>query len=82
MENEEQKSGFNKECLLCTSFASCLCLVCNNYFCDSCYTTIHDKPKSKNHKKEDIDPFIPIDLYCPKHPKDRLNLFCISEKGN
>lgn len=81
MKNEEKKSGFNKECQLCQFNALYLCLECNNYFCDSCHNLIHNKQKNEKHKKEELDPFIPIDLYCPKHPKDRLNLFCISEKG-
>ena len=25
--------------------------------------------------------FVPIETKCPNHPKDRLNLFCLDEKG-
>ena len=32
-------------------------------------------------KKEKIDPYIPIDLKCPQHPRVSNNLFCIDEKG-
>ena len=35
-----------------------------------------------NHKKENIDPFIPIELKCPIHPQNPMNLFCVDEKGN
>ena len=70
-----------KECGICESEATCLCFECSNYFCESCYKMIHDKTKNNNHKKENIDPFIPIELKCPNHPQDRMNLFCINEKG-
>ena len=42
---------------------------------------IKDIKNDLKHKKENIDPFIPIDLKCPNHPQDRMNLFCINEKG-
>ena len=37
--------------------------------------------ENKNHKKEKIDYFLPIDTRCPEHPKVPLDLFCINEKG-
>ena len=40
---------------------------------------VHDKKKSNNHKKENIDPFIPIELKCPIHPQNPLNLYCADE---
>ena len=43
---------------------------------------IHDIKKNPQHKKENIDPFVPIDIKCPEHPMDRMNLFCLDEKGN
>ncbi len=52
-----------------------------NYYCDSCYKFIHDIKDNKNHKKEKIDYFLPIDTRCPEHPKIPLDLFCIDEKG-
>ena len=70
-----------KECEICYSNATCLCFKCNNYFCERCYKVIHDIKNDPKHKKENIDPFIPIDLKCPNHPQDRMNLFCINEKG-
>ena len=78
---DNKKSKKKKECGICESDAAWLCFECNNYFCESCYKMIHDKIKSLNHKKENIDPFIPIDLKCPYHPKDRMSLFCIKEQG-
>jgi len=41
---------------------------------------IHDKPANNQHKKEKIDYFVPIDIKCPKHPKDRMNLYCVDDK--
>jgi len=71
-----------KLCDICESNATCLCFQCNNYFCEICYKMIHDKKKNNNHKKENIDPFIPIELKCPIHPQNPMNLFCVNEKGN
>ena len=70
-----------KNCDICGENANCLCFNCINYFCDSCFKLIHDKQKNSNHKKEKIDPYIPIELKCKEHPKIPLNLFCIDEKG-
>ena len=58
-----------------------LCFQCNNYFCELCYKFVHDKEINSNHKKENIDPFVSIDLKCPEHPQDGISLFCIDEKG-
>ena len=78
----EKKVKLIKECEICESNANCLCFICNEYFCDSCFKMIHDKKKSKsNHKKEKIDIYIPIELKCQEHPDVHLNLFCIDEKG-
>ena len=70
-----------KQCELCGETAKSLCLQCNSYFCDSCYKFVHDKKKNLEHKKEVIDPFVPIDTKCLSHPIIPLNLFCIDEKG-
>ena len=82
MEKEEQKSILYKECQLCQSNAPFLCFECNYYLCESCFNLIHSKQKNSAHKKEPLDPIVPIELNCKKHPKDRLNLFCFKEKGN
>ena len=52
------------------------------YFCDSCYNLAHKKENRKMHKKEKIDYFIPIDMKCPEHNLNVINLFCLDEKGN
>ena len=70
-----------KTCEICGNDATSLCFKCISYFCDSCYKFIHDKKINSNHKKEKIDYFVPIDTKCPDHPKDRINLFCVDEKG-
>ena len=77
----EEKYKFFKECEICKTNASCLCFQCNNYYCESCYKFVHDKQANSSHKKESIDPFMPIDIKCPDHPQDRMYLFCVDEKG-
>ena len=42
---------------------------------------MHDRKKNKDHKKEKIDLFIPIDTKCPEHEGSPMNLFCVDEKG-
>ena len=78
---DKEKSKLIKECNICKSNATLLCFQCDNYFCESCYKFVHDKQVNSNHKKESIDPFIPIDIKCPDHPKENMNLFCVDEKG-
>ena len=74
-----------KDCEICYSNITCLCFKYNSYFCERCYKTIHDiKHDIKNdptHKKENIDPFIPIELKCPIHSQNPMNLFCANDKG-
>ena len=70
-----------EQCEFCGEIAKNLCLYCNSYFCDSCYKFVHDKKKNLEHKKEIIDPFIPIDTKCPLHPNISLNLFCVDDQG-
>ena len=65
---------------ICESNSTCLCITCQNYFCDTCFKYVHDK-KTKPHEKEQIDLFVPIDIKCPEHPSVPLNLFCKDEKG-
>ena len=79
--DKEKKSNLYKECHLCQSNATFLCLECNYYLCGSCYDLIHSKQKNQSHKKEPLDLFVPIELNCKIHLKDRLNLFCLKEKG-
>ena len=77
-----EKGNLIKNCDFCDKSATCLCFKCNNYFCDNCFKIIHNLPNYSQHKKEIIDPFVPIDVKCPIHPQDRMNLFCLDEKGN
>ena len=71
-----------KQCEICKIEATSLCLECISYYCDECYKYVHNKKENKNHKKEQIDYFVPIDTKCPEHSKRILDLFCIDEKGN
>lgn len=70
-----------KLCEICREEANNLCFKCVMYLCESCFKFIHDKNANKNHKKEKIDYFVPFPLKCSDHPKDRINLFCVNEKG-
>ena len=70
-----------KECEFCRTNATCLCFKCSNYFCDKCFKVIHGLEKNANHKKENIDYYVPIDIKCQYHPLNPLNLFCVDEKG-
>ena len=76
----EKKSSLIKKCEVCEVDATCLCFECLNYFCESCFKLIHDKKKTQ-HEKEKIDPFVPVDIKCPKHPRIIMDLFCTEEKG-
>jgi len=77
----ETKSKVLKECDLCEETATSLCFQCIQYFCEKCYKFIHDKKKNNQHQKENIDPFIPIELKCTEHPGNQLNLFCLNENS-
>ena len=68
------------QCELCGEISKSLCLKCNCYFCEVCYKFVHEKKKNIGHKKEDVDPFVPIETKCPIHPDVPINLFCITEK--
>ena len=78
----EKNQKDNKICDICGEEADNLCFKCTMYLCESCFKFIHEKNRNKNHKKEKIDSFIPFPIKCPDHPKDRINLFCVNEKGN
>ena len=68
-----------KKCDICGEQASSLCFNCIMYLCDSCFKLIHNKELNKNHSKEKIDYFAPIDLKCPEHSKIPLSLFCLND---
>ena len=76
----ENKSNLIKKCEVCEIDATCLCFECLNYFCESCFKLIHDKKKTQ-HKKEKIDPFVPIDIKCSEHPHGIMDFFCLDDKG-
>lgn len=78
----EEKTEYLKKCYICGLYAKNLCFECVNYYCDTCYKLVHDKKNDPNHKKEPIDPYVPIDIKCSLHPKNPISLFCLEEKGN
>ena len=77
----EKRIFKEKLCEICDEPAKSLCLDCANYLCEACYKYIHEKKKNINHKKEAIDPFNPMDIKCPDHPKIPMNLFCKDDQG-
>ncbi len=71
-----------KKCEVCKDNATSLCFQCYIYLFDSCFKFIHDKPAGNHHKKEKIHYFVPIDIKCPKHPKERMNYIVLMIKVN
>ena len=72
-----------KQCEICKDAeAKSLCYQCFSYYCDKCFKYVHEIGKNKEHNKEKIDLFVPIDTRCPEHKGDNISLFCIDEKGN
>ena len=71
----------DKKCELCKEPATNICYDCCLYLCHSCFTFLHEKTTNLFHKKEEIDPFISIDIKCPEHPNVPMNLFCSEEKS-
>ena len=79
MENKQKNF---KQCDMCkdndgTSF----CFQCFSYFCDKCFKWVHEGTKNSEHKKENIDVYVPIDTRYPAHNGNNINLFCIDDKG-
>ena len=73
----------NKYCEICESLATNFCLKCLAYYCDSCYNLIHKKKeKVDQHKKDNLNNIIQIEIKCPEHQKYPKELFCIDEKSN
>ena len=72
----------DKNCELCKELASNICCECCLYLCDSYFLFFHLKKENLFHKKEEIDPFIFIDIKCPEHPNIPMNLFCFKVKSN
>jgi len=71
-----------KQCDICKAKeAKSLCPQCFSYYCDKCFKAVHEEEINKNHKKEEIDYYVPIDTRCPEHKGDNISLFCIDEKG-
>ena len=78
----EKKNNLIKKCDICKEEeAKSLCFNCKQYFCESCYKFIHSKSANSQHKKENKDLYVPIELKCQEHPDIPLSLFCLNEKG-
>ena len=80
----EDNQKYYKLCDVCKIQATSLCLDCLfiNYYCEWYYKIAHDKKEYNNHKKEQIDYYVPIETKCPEHQNVPLNLFCLEEKDN
>ena len=77
----EESNNLIKHCEICNSEAKSECFNCFSYFCESCYKFVHEKSFNSNHKKEEIDYLVPIDLKCPEHPKNIINYFVLKKKA-
>ena len=77
----EEENTELRICELCKETATNICFDCSFYLCDSCLNYLHEKKANSEHKTEEIDPFISIDIKCPEHSKIPKNLFCIKEKS-
>ena len=78
----EMKQKNFKQCDMCKDReATSLCPQCFSYYCDGCFKQVHENEKNKEHKKEKIDYFVPIDTHCSAHLGDTISLFCLEEKG-
>jgi hypothetical protein len=76
----ENKDG-QKVCVICEEDANIVCFDCKDYYCDSCFNFMHKKEKSKNHKKAEISPILPIEINCLKHQGYQIVSFCLDDKG-
>lgn len=72
----------SKKCEVCLEDATSLCFNCASYYCEDCFKLAHKNEIRKDHKKEKVDLFVPIDIKCPKHNTVPMNLFCLDEKSN
>ena len=70
-----------KKCEICEAKATKICFDCLNYLCDSCFEYIHDKNNNSRHDKEYVHSYNSINIKCPKHPNNVINLFCSNEKS-
>lgn len=70
-----------KKCEVCQEEAKYLCLKCKLYFCEECSKLVHKKKINKDHKIEEIEPFVQIDTKCQVHKDIPLNKFCLDEMG-
>ena len=77
----QSNQSLKKECEVCGSDPTSICYTCFMYYCDSCFKISHAQKKKSDHKKSKIDPIVPIDTKCSKHPQNIIDLFCIDEKG-
>ena len=79
----EKKKKNYKQCDMCKDAeATSFCPQWFSYYCEPCFKPVHERQKNKEHKKEKIDYFAPIDTRCPEHEGDSVSLFCLDEKGN
>ena len=71
----------DKMCELCKQKATNICFDCSFYLCNSCFKFLHEKEANSKHRKASIDPFISMDIKCPLHPNNKINIFCVKEKS-
>ena len=72
METKEEKL-----CELCKEPVTNICFDCQFYLCESCFEFLHNKKANTLHKKEDINPIIPLYTKCKEHPKIPISHFSL-----
>lgn len=75
------ENGETKFCEICKDSPKYICFDCGFYLCDSCFKFIHEKKANLEHKKEVLNTLIPMNIKCQEHPKNPMNLFCVTEKS-
>ena len=68
-------------CELCKESATNICFDCQFYLCETCFEFLHSKKANTLHKKEDINPIIPLYTKCKEHPKVPISHFSPNKKG-
>ena len=68
-------------CELCKEQANNICFDCCLYLCEPCFKFLHQKKAILEHKMIEIDPYVSMDIKCPNHPNNKINIFCANEKS-
>jgi hypothetical protein len=56
-----------------------VCQQCDSIFCEKCFDVSHRSEKNKTHEKKEMDEIF-VSQKCPKHEKEKLDLFCVKDE--